>query len=144
MELLKQLLTESKITVPDLEREVKALGFDPTKLSDSDALVIADKLKTMYSGKSLKGSKKQSNLSLELVTDKAAKANKSIVQTYQTMADKVVEHDANKILTIIEDIPNATMNRVRELLNDSEGNLDFFLNSIEDVQTNFLSKFGID
>lgn len=143
MELLKQLLATAKITIPDLETEVKALGFDPSNISEADAINIADKLKVSYTNKTLKPSKKQP-LTVEVVTEKAAKANKSIIQTYQTLADKVVEHDANKILTIIESIPNATMERVRELLDDSEGNLDFFLNPVEDVQATFLSKFGVE
>lgn len=145
MELLKQLLATAKVTVANLETEVKALGFDPVNLSEADAVTVAEKLKVTYSTKALNGCKKsQSNLPVEIATDKAVAKVDAMVNQYQQLADKVVEVKSSKIIAIIEDIPNATMNRVRQLLDDSEGNLDFFLNSVEDVQTAFLSKFNIE
>ena len=149
MELLKQLLKADKINIPNLEDEVRALGYDPGNLTDDDTLNIAGKLKEKFSSKLAKnGNKKLAQNKpdvqpLEVVTDKAVKQVDSMVARYQALADKVVESKAEKIIKIIEDIPNATMARVRQLLDDSDGNLDFFLNPLEDVESNFLSKFDI-
>lgn len=150
MELLKQLLASEKITVPNLEAEVKALGFDPDNISDDDALKIVDKLKQQHNSKISKTGKKPSTIptpstpNLEAATEKAVKQVDAMVSQYQQLADKVVDAKSAKIIAIIEEIPNATMARVRQLLDDTEGNLDFFLTPIDDVQTNFLSKFGIE
>lgn len=147
METLRQLLKEAKVNIPDLEAEVRALGYDPVQLTDDDVLKIADLLKSKHGckiTKNVKNSQPANPTQTEKATEKAAKTNASIVATYQNLSNKVVERDAAKIVTIIENIPNATMSRVRELLGDSEGNLDFFLNPVEDVESNFLSKFGIE
>lgn len=152
MQLLKQLLQADNVEILNLEDEVRALGFDPSSLSDDDALTVAIKLKEKHANKisksrSKKGEKLEStpsNLSVEVATDKAVKKVDAMVQQYQTLADKVVESKSTKIIEIIENIPNATMSRVRQLLDDSEGNLDFFLNTVDDVETSFLSKFGIE
>ena len=152
MQLLKQLLQADNVEILNLEDEIKALGFDPSNLSDDDALTVAAKLKEKHANKLSKSRGKKSdksevipgNLSVEVATDKAVKKVDEIVAQYQTLADKVVTKKSDAIIAIIENIPNATMSRVRQLLDDSEGNLDFFLNEIDDVETNFLSKFGIE
>jgi hypothetical protein len=148
MELLKQLLAESKLTFPDLAAEVRSLGYDPDNLTDDDTLKIADLLKSKQGSKMTTPAKNSKNAlpsnPTEKATEKAVQKVDAMVNQYQQLADKVVEAKSAKIIGIIEDIPNATMARVRQLLDDSEGNLDFFLTPIEDVESNFLSKFGID
>lgn len=150
MELLKQLLTADELNIPNLEDEVRALGYDPANLTDDDTLNIAGKLKEKFSSKLAKNGNKKlvqpkpQPQPLEIATDKAVKEVDNIVSKYEALANKVVESKSSKIIKIIEDIPNATMARVRQLLDDSEGNLDFFLNSTEDVEAAFLAKFDID
>ena len=148
MELLKQLLAESKIVISDLAAEVRSLGYDPDNLTDDDTLKIADLLKSKQGSKMTTPAKNVKNAlpsnSAEKATEKAVQKVDAMISQYQQLADKVVEVKSNKIIEIIEDIPNATMARVRQLLDDSEGNLDFFLTPPELVEENFLSKFGID
>ncbi|MBW4450719.1 MAG: hypothetical protein KME38_28805 [Spirirestis rafaelensis WJT71-NPBG6] len=148
MELLKQLLAESKTIIADLPAEVRALGFDPDNLTDDDTLKIAEILKSRQGSKMTTPAKNTKNslpaTPTEKATEKAVQKVDAMVSQYQQLADKVVEAKSNKIIEIIEDIPNATMARVRQLLDDSEGNLDFFLTPIEDVENNFLNRFGIE
>jgi thioester reductase-like protein len=143
MEILKQLLASEKISIENLESEVQNLGFDPANLSDDDALKIVEKLKEKQKSKLSKNNKKQMATPLDNATNKAVQQTDAIVKQYQDLAEKVAEAKSLKILKIIEDIPNLTTNRVKELL-ESSGNLDFFLNPTENIQDDILSKFGIE
>jgi ABC-type transporter Mla subunit MlaD len=148
MNLLNQLLQNDNLQIPNLEDEVKALGYNPENLSDDDTLTLASKLKEKFSSKLSKNRQKTKPMNndkpIEIATDKAAKQVDAIVSQYKNLADKVVERKSTEIIQIIENIPNATMNRVRQLLDDSEGNLDFFLKETGDVESAFFSKFNIE
>jgi major membrane immunogen (membrane-anchored lipoprotein) len=119
MELLKQLLAESKLSFTDLTAEVQALGYDPDNLTDDETLKIADLLKSRQGSKMTTPAKNTKNAlpsnSAEKATDKAVQKVDAMVSRYQQLADKVVEAKSAKIIEIIEDIPNATMARVRQL-----------------------------
>lgn len=143
MEILKQLLASEKITIENLESEVQNLGFDPNNITDDDALKIVEKLKDRQKSKLSKTNKKQMATPLDNATNKAVQQTDAIVKQYQDLAEKVAEAKSVKILKIIEDIPNLTTTRVKELL-ESSGNLDFFLDPIADIQDDILSKFGIE
>lgn len=154
MELITRLLQDENIEVTNLADEIKSLGFNPDNINDKDALTVVSKLKAKYSkDKATKNGKagKLSNsvpvspeISIEVATDKAVKQVDAMITKYQDMADTVATKKAEKIIGIIENIPNATMARVRQLLDDSEGNLDFFLNETSNLEQNFFSKFDID
>ncbi len=147
METLKQLLAESKVIITDLAAQVRSLGYDPANLTDDDVLKVADLLKSQHGSKMTKNGKNSIPTvptPTEKATQKAVQQVDAMVAQYQQLADKVVDAKSAKILGIIEDIPNATMARVRQLLDDSEGNLDFFLTPPEDVEANFLARFGIE
>lgn len=154
MELITRLLQDENIEVTNLADEIKALGFNPDNINDKDALTVVSKLKAKYSkDKGTKNGKagKLSNsvpvspeTSIEVATDKAVKQVDAMITKYQDMADTVATKKAEKIIGIIENIPNATMARVRQLLDDSDGNLDFFLNETSNLEQNFFSKFDIE
>lgn len=153
MELITRLLQDENIEVSNLADEIKSLGFNPDNINDKDALTVVSKLKAKY-GKdkpTKNGKGKLSNavpvnpeISIEVATDKAVKQVDAMITKYQDMADTVATKKAEKIIGIIENIPNATMARVRQLLDDSDGNLDFFLNETSNLEQNFFSKFNID
>lgn len=144
MESLKQLLQTEKLSIPNLEDEVKALGYDPATLSETQAPEVFKKLKKSFSGKLAKGSKVSSEVAKQIATEIAATKTKQAVENFQSLANETADRNAQKIIGIIESIPDLTMERVKDLLGDSEGNLDFFRNPIEDVRSNFFAKFDID
>ena len=173
MELLKQLLSVDSIVVTDLDYEVSALGYDPTNLSDTQAMEVATKLKA-NAGKAITKTTKSKtakvqqakpatsdNINRDTRTDRTPSINNGLgqslghavnqsvqeVQILQTgikaAKDKIVSTKANEMLDEIADIPNATLQEFSKLAAQHAGNPAFFQQRTEEVTSSILSTFGI-
>ena len=156
MELLRQLLQEEKLTIQDLEGEVKALGFDPTNITDDQVGQVFDKLRVKYKanklGKSTVGAIAKHNAISPvefLKTDLGRglrEANSELDQmtlTIQEVVDTVVETKAQSMFSLIRSIPQLTTNRVKDLIEASNGDMTFFRQSSDELKASLLSEFGI-
>lgn len=70
MELLRQLVESEKLTIPDLEAEVRELGFSTESLTPEETNLIFEQLSTKY--KNSKPSKKNTGLSTKVATPVSA------------------------------------------------------------------------
>lgn len=174
MELLKQLLAADNIVVTDLDYEVSALGYDPTTLTDTQAMEAASKLKAK-AGKAItksntRGSKAtktqpkepQQTLNRETRTDRTPSVNNGLGQSLnhavsqsveeiqiiqsgvKAAKDKIVSVKANEMLNEIADIPNATLQEFSKLAAQHSGNPAFFQQRTEEVTQSILASFGIN
>lgn len=172
MELLKQLLSADNIIVNDLDYELAQLGYDPTALTDAQAMEAATKLKAKAGkaitksngrGKATKAQSKESQqtLSRDTRTDRTPSVNNGLGQSLnhavsqsveevqiiqsgvKAAKDKIVAVKANEMLNEIADIPNATLQEFSKLAAQHSGNPAFFQQRTEEVAQSILTAFGI-
>jgi outer membrane murein-binding lipoprotein Lpp len=172
MELLKQLLSADNIVIQDLETEVSMLGYDPTALTDAQAMEAATKLKAKAGkaitksngrGKATKIQPKepQQTLNRDTRTDRTPSVNNGLGQSLnhavsqsveevqiiqsgvKAAKDKIVAAKANEMLDQIADIPNATLQEFSKLAAQHSGNPTFFRERTEEVTQSILASFGI-
>lgn len=173
MELLKQLLSADNIVVNDLDYELTQLGYDPTTLTDAQAMEAATKLKAKAGKAIAKTSKTKTvkaqqakampsdNIDRNTRTDRTPSVNNGlgrslghavnqsvqevqILQTgIKTAKDKIVTTKANEMLDEIADIPNATLQKFSELAAQHASNPTFFQQRTEEVAASILTAFGI-
>lgn len=156
MELLKQLIESEKLTIPDLDAEVRDLGFNPETLTTEETNLIFEQLSTKY--KSSKPSKKSAGAIAKhnaispveaLKTDLGKglrEVNAELDQmtlTIQEVVDTVVETKAQSMFSLVKSIPQLTSGRVKELIEASNGDMTFFRQSSSDLKESLLSEFGI-
>jgi hypothetical protein len=143
MELLKQLLAAEKINVPNLEKELKALGYSG-ELTDDKAQEAFEKLKAKFGSKLAKNKGTIAPESaIDAVADAAALRVKSMVQNAESFAARTAEKNATKIIEIVQSIPDLTLARVRQLASEAD-DLGFFRGEIEDFETAFAAKFDFE
>lgn len=156
MELLRQLLQEEKLTIQDLEGEVKALGFDPTNITDDQVGQVFDKLRVKYKanklGKSTVGAIAKHNAisPVEALKTDLGKGLREVnseldqmTLTIQEVVDTVVETKAKSMFALIKSIPQLTSSRVKHLIETSNGDMNFFRQSPDELKASLLSEFGI-
>lgn len=157
MELLKQLIESEKLTIPDLEAEVRGFGFNPENLTPEETNLIFEQLSTKY--KNNKPSKKiagaiakQGAVSpVEFLKTDLGKGLREVnaeldqlTLTVQEVVDTVVESKAQLMFSLIRSIPQLTSGRVKELIEASNGDMRFFRQSSTDLKASLLSNFGIE
>lgn len=145
MELLKQLLAADNIVVTDLDYEVSALGYDPTNLTDGQAMEAATKLKAKAGkaitksngkGKAAKTTPKepqsvQPNLNRETRTDRTPSINNGLGQSLNHAVSQSVEE-----VQIIQSGVKAAKDKIVEVKANE------MLNEIADIPNATLQEFS--
>ena len=156
MELLKQLIEDERINIPDLEAEVRGFGFNPENLTPEETNLIFEQLSTKYknnkpSKKSASAIAKQGAVSpVEFLKADLAnglrEVNSELDQmtiTIQEVVDTVVETKAQSMFGLIKSIPQLTSSRVKQLVDASNGDMIFFRQSPAELKASLLHEFGI-
>lgn len=169
MELLKQLLAADKVKVPNLEDEVRALGYDPTQLGEDDAMKLAGELKAKFAKSITRSSKKTTNqpvkkqsgdldrsertdrtpvISFDQAMRQAAHQSfeevESVLDGVRDAKNRVATAKANEMLNEIADIPNATLSEFTKLAGDYKANPEFFRERGKETTNSILQSFGIE